>query len=102
MGEFLPGQNDVLCSKASPTRSLQSTTAVVARRFLEIVKKANGCRDTWEQPLKSSEIRELAVWLDQYRLADRYVLRGCRKQGQRIVINPAVTAELLAGRRGQN
>jgi hypothetical protein len=47
-------------------------------------------------PLKSSEIRELAVRIDQYRLADRYLLRGCRrKQGKRIVVNSAVRAQLL-------
>jgi hypothetical protein len=60
------------------------------------VKPATGRRDTWEEPLKGSEIRELAVWLDQYRLADRYLLRGCRRRrGKRIVIDPAVRAQLL-------
>jgi hypothetical protein len=56
----------------------------------------NGRRQTRKVPLKSSEIRELAVWIDQYRLADRYLLRGCRrKQGKRIVVNSAVRAQLL-------
>jgi hypothetical protein len=54
------------------------------------------------EPLKGSQVQELAIWLDQYKLADRYLLRGCRKRGQHLVINPAVKAELLGGKRGQN
>jgi hypothetical protein len=44
--------------------------------------KANGRRDTSEERLTSSETRKLAVWLDQYRLADRYLLGSCRKTGR--------------------
>jgi len=40
-------------------------------------------------------VQELALWLDQYKLADRYVVRGWWKRGDRIVINPDVRAELL-------
>jgi hypothetical protein len=46
----------------------------------------NGRRNNRGQPLNGSQIRELAVWLDQYNLADRYLLRGCKKQGSRIAI----------------
>jgi hypothetical protein len=55
----------------------------------------NGRKNNRGQPLNSSQIRELAVWLNQYRLQDRYLLRGCRKRGSHIVVNPAVRAELL-------
>ena len=52
--------------------------------------------------LKSSEIRELAIWLDRYRLADRYVLRGCRREGDRLVVNDRARAELLGHNRGRD
>jgi hypothetical protein len=55
----------------------------------------NGRRNSGPQPLNSLQMQDLATWLDQYRLEDRYLLRGCRKQGSRIVINPAARAELL-------
>jgi hypothetical protein len=47
-------------------------------------------------------VQELALWLDQYELADRYVVRGWWKRGDRIVINPTARAELLGRKRGQN
>ena len=47
-------------------------------------------------------MQELALWLDQYELADRYVVRGWWKRGDRIVINPTARAELLGRKRGQN
>ena len=57
----------------------------------------NGRRQTRKVPLNSSEIRELAVWIDQYRLADRYLLRGCRgRRNKPIVIDTTARAELLA------
>jgi hypothetical protein len=55
----------------------------------------NRRKNSRPQRLKVCQIQEFAVWLDQYRLTDRYLLRGCRKQGDRIVVNPAVRAELL-------
>jgi hypothetical protein len=55
----------------------------------------NGRRNNRAQPLNGSQMQELAAWLDHYRLEDRYLLRGCRKQGSSIAVNPAVRAELL-------
>jgi len=55
----------------------------------------NKRRNNRAQPLKGPQIPELAVWLDQYRLADRYLLRGCRKRGDRIIVYADVRAELL-------
>jgi hypothetical protein len=57
--------------------------------------RINGRKNSRPQPLKSWQIQELGVWLNQYELADRYLLRGCRKQGERIVINPETRAKLL-------
>jgi hypothetical protein len=55
----------------------------------------NKRRNNQAEPLKGSQVQELALWLDQYKLADRYVVRGCRKRADRIVINPTARAELL-------
>ena len=54
-----------------------------------------GRRNNRGQPLNGAQAREIAVWFDQFRLADRYVLRGCRKQGDSIVVSPRAKAELL-------
>jgi hypothetical protein len=35
--------------------------------------------NTRKVPIKSAEMRELAVWLDQYPLTARYLLTGCRR-----------------------
>ena len=55
----------------------------------------NGRKNNEAQPLKGYQMQELGVWLDQYEREDRYLLHGCRKRGSRIVVNPAVRAELL-------
>jgi hypothetical protein len=43
--------------------------------------------NTRKVPIKSAEMRELAVWLDQYPLTARYLLTGCRRYGDRIELN---------------
>jgi hypothetical protein len=58
----------------------------------------DGRKNNRGQALNSSQIRELAVWLNQYRLEGRYLLRGCRKQGSHIVINKGVSSDLLGPR----
>jgi hypothetical protein len=55
----------------------------------------NKRRNSRAQPLKGPQIPELAVWLDQYKLSDRYVVRGWWKRGDRLVVNANVRAELL-------
>jgi hypothetical protein len=57
--------------------------------------RKNGRKNSEAEPLKGWQMQQLGVWLPQYELTDRYLLRGCRKKGSRIVINSAVRAELL-------
>lgn len=46
--------------------------------------RANGRANTRNQPLKPPEQRELALFLDQYRVGDRLILRGMRRDGDRL------------------
>lgn len=55
----------------------------------------NKRRNNQPEPLKGSQVQELALWLDQYTLTDRYVVRGWRKRGDRIVINPTARTRLF-------
>jgi hypothetical protein len=48
---------------------------------------ATGRFNTRKVPIKSAEMRELTVWLDQYPLTARYLLTGCRRYGDRIEPN---------------
>ena len=57
--------------------------------------RRKGHKNNLPEPLKGSQVQELALWLDQYRLSDRYVVRGCRKRGDRIIVYADVRAELL-------
>jgi hypothetical protein len=47
---------------------------------------ANGHHSTRNQSLKGPELRELLLWLDQYPIPARLILRGIRRVGSRLVI----------------
>lgn len=47
-----------------------------------------GSANTRNQPLKAPEQRELALFLDQYRVGDRLILRGMRRDGGRLRLLP--------------
>jgi hypothetical protein len=47
---------------------------------------ANGHHSTRKQSLKGPELRELLLWLDQYPIHARLILRGIRRNGSRLVI----------------
>jgi hypothetical protein len=47
---------------------------------------ANGHPRTRKQSLKAPELRELILWLDQYQIPARLILRGIRRNGSRLVI----------------
>ena len=49
-------------------------------------KDANGHARTRNQSLKGPELRELLLWLDQYPIPARLILRGIRRVGSRLVI----------------
>ena len=46
----------------------------------------SGRHNTRKVGLKSSQLGELAAWLGQYPVTVRYILTGCRKSGDRIVL----------------
>ncbi len=41
---------------------------------------------TWSQSLKGSKLRKLVTWLGQYSVGCRLILRGVRRNGQRLMI----------------
>jgi hypothetical protein len=47
---------------------------------------ANGDPRTRKQALKGPELRELILWLDQYHIGARLILRGIRRNGSRLVV----------------
>jgi hypothetical protein len=48
--------------------------------------EANGHHSTRKQSLKGPELRELLLWLDQYPIPTRLILRGIRRVGNRLVV----------------
>ena len=51
-------------------------------RYIDV----NGHARTRKQSLKGPELRELLLWLDQYPIGARLILRGIRRVGSRLVI----------------
>jgi hypothetical protein len=47
---------------------------------------ANGHHSTRKQSLKGPELRELLLWLDQYPIHARLILRGIRRNGSSLVV----------------
>jgi hypothetical protein len=47
---------------------------------------ANGHPRTRKQSLKAPELRELILWLDQYPISARLILRGIRRNGSSLVV----------------
>jgi hypothetical protein len=60
--------------------------------FKAIFNRRSGYTDAYDhhstrkQSLKGSELRELLLWLDQYPIGARLILRGIRRNGSRLVI----------------
>lgn len=48
-----------------------------------------GRMNTRKTDLKPPQLRELAAWLGQYPVSSRYVLTGCRRSGDQIVLLPS-------------
>jgi len=64
----------------------QGLSYIIKPMFIRRVSYVDptGRLNTRKVPIKSAEMRELAVWLDQYPLTARYLLIGCRRYEDRI------------------
>ena len=53
-----------------------------------------GRRFTRKCRLKKTQLKEVALWLSLYEAPVRYVLNGCRRNGQRFDLKPGVRKRL--------
>ncbi len=67
-----------------PRSQLKSLIAFEASRKVTIEDRC-GHVHTGQLPLRRRHRSEVALWLDQYRLSDRMILKGFRRQGDLIV-----------------
>jgi hypothetical protein len=71
----------------NPEQQLTSLIEPEASRMVT-VRGASGQRHTGTLPLQRRHIAEIALWLDQYRLSDRLILKGFHLQGDQISPTP--------------